>query len=391
MKLIFTLFLFSIQNCTINSQVYNINLNVRDSINYNNNSNINQNPIHSTILDNEMIRPLSELNQPGRIGEGYPYISSDGLRIYFTIGGDNLKSNLYFARSITTQDTFSELRLLSPNFPSGSFSCWLTNDELEIYFVTNDKVLFYSSRKSISSNFNNPEKVILIGRSDDAFISGPSLSGDNQELYLYAGGGNILRFLKTGTLTYTIKDTLNIPPEFKAEPGQISKNGLAYYLSLKSLNGSNIYKLTRLNSSSTFSNLTLFTNSITNNLSNIQPTLSSDENILIWTRNHMDNWVYNELFMLTHCLTNSNSTTKNQVSLIEVFPNPNNGVFIFKIENINSNCELSISTSLGSIIYRKPINQTENTIYINNPIAGLYNYLLSQNGTILASGKFIIE
>jgi hypothetical protein len=122
------------------------------SPNYFNNTN--------TLLSWDSIRMLSEINKIDT-SDAYPYISPDGLRIYFA--QENAGTNLYFASRPDMYSFFGIPELVSTDFPSGSFSCWLTNDELEIFFIKADPqfeeyTLKYSIRNSIINRYASTNK-----------------------------------------------------------------------------------------------------------------------------------------------------------------------------------------------------------------------------------------
>src|SRR5258706_6852161 len=196
----------------------------------------------------DSIRPISEINQADPIGEGYPYVSSDGLRLYFSQGTGNSVMNLYVSSRNNTGGPFGAKQLLSSNFPNGCFSGWLTNDELEIFYIYSS-TMYYSSRTSSLSSFNTPTVVTLNGMGSN-FFAGPSLTLNKQELYLWSVNGTISKLIKTGTLDYSFSGNLTFPAGCLAGPGQLSKDDLTYYLSLDSNGVIKIYELTRPTTSS---------------------------------------------------------------------------------------------------------------------------------------------
>src|SRR5690606_9637075 len=113
----------------------------------------------SDIVD-ESYRPLTELNKDDN-SEAYPFISDDGLRIYFTSGPFE-SSNIFVASREDASSSFSEAVLLSENFPPGSHSSWLAKDELEIYFIHANQV-YTSRRVHVSEKFPKPVPVKLSG------------------------------------------------------------------------------------------------------------------------------------------------------------------------------------------------------------------------------------
>ncbi len=77
---------------------------------------------------------------------------------------------------------------------------------------------------------------------------------------------------------------------------------------------------------------------------------------------------------------------------IQIFPNPNSGIFHINIENGESERALTIYTILGSIIYQAILTKGENLIQLGNVSNGIYFYKISSckiNQSF--SGKLIIN
>jgi len=135
-----------------------------------------------TSLPFDSARALTEINSTDS-ADAYPWISPDGLRLYFT-KGDGINDDLFVSTRNNLSETFSAPLLLDIDFvASRNISCWLSNDELELYFTTGqsgDSVM-YSVRQNPSDMFPAPVAVPSLSRY--GFVSGISIAGD--ELYLY--------------------------------------------------------------------------------------------------------------------------------------------------------------------------------------------------------------
>jgi hypothetical protein len=142
----------------------------------------------------DSVRPLSEINSTGT-ADAYPWISPNGLHLYFTGGDPSVENYLYMASRNSRNSLFGAP--LKINFPGTSnFSCFLTNDELEIYFKS-DMTIYYAKRDSIGDAFSAPEAMPEFGVM--GFVAGPSLTPDSSEFYLYnvpdTTGSWILKFI----------------------------------------------------------------------------------------------------------------------------------------------------------------------------------------------------
>ncbi len=82
--------------------------------------------------DGQATRALSEINHEERV-DAYPWLSADGLRIYYTANADEgIDDKLFMASRNSTDDAFENITELDVNLEGeANVSCWLTNDELK--------------------------------------------------------------------------------------------------------------------------------------------------------------------------------------------------------------------------------------------------------------------
>jgi hypothetical protein len=135
-----------------------------------------------TSLPFDSVRALIELNSTDS-ADAYPWISPDGLRLYFT-KGDGVNDDIFVSTRNDLSEAFSAPLPLDIDFmATRNISCWLSNDELEIYFTTGElgDSVMYSIRQNPSDMF--PAPVLIPSLSRYGFVSGISVAGD--ELYLY--------------------------------------------------------------------------------------------------------------------------------------------------------------------------------------------------------------
>lgn len=135
------------------------------------------------------IRMLTELNDP-LVSDAYPWMSSDGLRLYYT---RNFK--LMFAERTNAQSTFSAP--VEVDFTGDVqlevVSIWLSNDEKTIFLVANNRI-YRSVRKSTTESFPLPS-LYSDEFSDFYFISGLSFAPDKRTMYLYYSDENAQKIL----------------------------------------------------------------------------------------------------------------------------------------------------------------------------------------------------
>ncbi len=340
----------------------------------------------------DSIRELSEINVKN-LADAYPYLSSDGLRLYYTCQVSS-SDNLFVVSRDNINSYFGNKELLSTNFPYGAISCWLTNDELEIYFVK-DNMVYHSTRPSLTSPFSVPTCVSLVGGNNPTFISGPSLTPNREEMYIFSvsiyGNRNIFKFLKTGIDTYTLNDTLDIPYGYFPGPGQLSKDGLKYYLSLDFWENDSVklYRFSRPNLNENFSNLSILDDSINNShyLANMQPSVSANNDILVWVRSNVNTWSMNDLYIGYGTFTSVKSNKLSDV--IRIYPNPAKGKIYIDFHEAN-NAILLIYNIMGDLLMKMDIQSGINEKDISHLSKGIYIIKIKNENSSMQQ-KLIIQ
>lgn len=248
-------------------------------------------------LDN--LRALTEINVENE-ANAYPYISNDGLRLYYT--SDNSGTDdLYFTSRVTLTSTFGEPQLVAKKIFRNIKSSWFSEDELEVYFTTGTYA-YYTSRETTASPFNAATKLTLIGNSGVGLFS-LSATPNGEELYIRESGVGVVKYRFTSQFTYTMESMLNAPSGLKFRSGQLSKDGLKYYWGFKSntTNNSDIYTMSRENISDDFGTPTVMSSSINDGSAvNTQPSYASTANVMVWTRASEHSWSKTELYIANY-------------------------------------------------------------------------------------------
>ena len=92
-------------------------------------------------------RALSEINN-SVAGEGYPWISADGLRLYYTSTSGESNFMIYYSERATVESLFQAPVPASINVVA-PLSIWLSENEMEAYATTFDSnigKLYYYQR-----------------------------------------------------------------------------------------------------------------------------------------------------------------------------------------------------------------------------------------------------
>ena len=126
--------------------------------------------LNAQVLDTA--RAITEVNTPNQ-ADAYPYITNDGLRLYYT--NNNTGTNdLYFTSRTHIANSFDPPQLVEATTFQGIISSWFTEDELEIYYSTGSAV-YHASRATTSTPFGIATQLTLTGNSG-GFMSGQSLT-----------------------------------------------------------------------------------------------------------------------------------------------------------------------------------------------------------------------
>ncbi len=333
------------------------------------------------VLDS--IRELSEINAIDT-SDAYPYISEDGLRLYYTNGSGGPDNNIYVATRSDIQSPFTNMQLLSLFLPGGSFSSWLTNDELELFYFYSSN-LYHSSRVSIMDQFPVGTQVNLQGASP-SFRSGPSLTQDLSQLYLYRPS-MIEIYTETSPDNYMFSDSIVLPVGWESNPGQISKDGLSFYCSLREVDSTYLWKFSRASLNDPFSNPVMMDQSV--NLPfkyNTQPSVSANGDMLVWARSDANLWNENQLYIAQDKSLSIIELT-NLTSDPIVFPNPFDSDFkvTFELKN-NQLIGFNLLDATGRVCYSETSyfksGSITKEISLSDFEAGIYTLMISTSNDV---------
>lgn len=330
---------------------------------------------------------LETLNRP-ETGDSYPYLSSDGLRLYFTQGVEMDENRLYVASRPSVDQPFGKKQPVDSSLPDGAFSAWFSTDEKEIYFIQNRR-LYYASRSALGAGFGPVLPVTLTGV-DEGFISGPSLTPDKQELYLYYNNGKqgIYRLKKTGEHAYTVENSLDIGVPGKVGPGQLSKNGLAYYLEMETSDGvEKIYRITRKSLTAPWEKATEIEGlDITPGWGRMQPSVNGDGTLLAYVLNGSNRWQDNEL--ATAALPKRDdeqalaASDLSPLISIQAYPNPTDGRLTLALEEPVADSHFLLRDGQGRELLRQPVRDRYTTLDLSAYPAGVYFVELRQKNAV---------
>lgn len=381
--------------------------------------------------DDEKADPVSAINADD--ADAYPWISHDGLRLYYThdVGGTNY---LYFTSRPDLNTPFGNGTELNIEGSGHAMSCWLTQDELDLYYIESGEGLFHVHRNNVNSEFGKAESIELKGEFD-GFTSAPSFSPDMSELYFYNGSSEeqILVFHKRGNkyvLDYSMPKA-----NLDAAPGQLSKDGLTYYLSMKDNEAGTeyLYKQTRISLDGKWSDPVRMDNLNNLDVLNIQPSFAADNLTVVFVRNTTDSWSDNDLYFTNlgtpqvisvieeipvvventlvetnvtpEIITEDNNIDKTELNLnvipvvsdskhydLNVYPNPSNGMFNFSYNVPAGQYTLKVFSMTGQPLYTTILsNEMGVATYDASTLpAGSYFCTLSNDQGVVAHSKMML-
>ena len=135
------------------------------------------------------IQPLSGLNDPIQ-SDAYPWLSGDGLRLYFT-----RNYTLMYSERTSTENLFESP---VPVVFTGSVqleivSVWLSPNEKTLFLIGDNRI-YKATRSSRSKPFSLPE-LFTDEFKDFYFVSGLSFCPDKKNMYIYHTDGETHRIL----------------------------------------------------------------------------------------------------------------------------------------------------------------------------------------------------
>lgn len=362
----------------------------------------------------EEVRSLNEINAPSAM-DAYPWISPDGLRLYYTKGVTY--NTFYFASRPDTLSNFTSNVPLPMKFNNiHMYQIWLTDDELEAYYILYKPgkipALYYSNRNSINEDFSDSTRVKLNGKKVNVILA-PSLTKDKSQLFAYHFQKNGLEttyiFKKIDKYTYQLNDSLKTPKDMIVRPGQLSKDNNTYYLGLQAIDlllpdgkgKQEIYYYTKNISTGKF-------NTIANKLDirasavtyydYYQPSLSARDKYMVFVSNISGVETGNDMFFAVNPnpligIADNNEETFN---LSNPFPNPSNYYFsiTYKLKATASqqNCILEFYNIQGDKVKEINLNNSSSTLIfsVNDFSKGLYFYSIKTSKGNSVSRKLVI-
>lgn len=353
----------------------------------------------------DQVRPLSEINS--KKGDAYPWISHDGLRLYYCQESEKLDYIVMSQRKDVDADFEKPVKLGINSTQHDNISVWLSKDELSIYFFTRQSHGAFSStlqkatRSSIGDSFGTSSTINLLGEAS-GFLSSPSFTNDMEELYLYNspyGENRILVFEKIDELNYQLKHKVPTPKGHKILPGKLGSNGLKYYLPLENYATmeNKICVFERSSIEEPFELCSEISNDLINEIKDSgQPSISNDGNFMVFTRSQ-GTWSQNDLYIAQKAVTPTpivNSTKNNHINF-SIYPNPAIDNLNIKLNSELQSTPLTISSySMDGVLVSSKVyhaNNGEISLSTQGHSSGMYLLIVNGDNLLKVSKRFVVK
>lgn len=266
-------------------------------------------------------RPETRLTQKLNAGnrcEAYPWLSSDGLRLYFTSNRDGGHGNIYLSERASVNDAFEKVEKVFNTKDNRYYAASLTTDELTMYLTLEGYTLYIAERKSREEPFSTPR---VIPELKDRKLYGPGISADGSEMIVIDYSTNTRQpayFIKDENGKFVEKRRLRVTEGMVAGAGQLSKDGLTYYCSFEdnSRNGENIYRFTRNAAGGEFTLAGIMGDEVNRARKNLQPSVNGDGTLMAYVINEDGMWAGDDIRVVA--LNGSKMPEEEQILLAAV-------------------------------------------------------------------------
>lgn len=322
----------------------------------------------------DSIRNISELNDPD-FGDAFPWISADGLRIYYTKGNFS-ETRLVVASRPDTLSLFNTPAEVPGVASVNPISHWLSEDELTIY-LCNGTSLYVSKRTTINSPFAIPAQVSLSLPPYD-YIYGPSLNADESKLYINVNLQDeflgIYVLTNVGHNSFEHTGEIDLPSGHFVHSGQLSKDDLVFFYSASVLESNDqLYMLKRTTVSEDFDVGSSMKIGGINDpfINNSMASMSQGLKWVAFVRNTTDGWNSNDLFLAHLSYPLAIYENSDDRDLFSVYPNPAYDWLTVEQKN-PAGLNAAIYSADGNLMRECSLKETQSKIDISGLSPGLY-------------------
>ena len=376
-----------------------------------------------------------------KVADSYPYITEDGLCLYFTSNREGGHGRFFISKRKTLNDPFADPKVLSPNLTDGFYAGTLTADELTLCMVKEGS-MYISIRSDKNALF--PKPVKLNGATDN-YHFGPSISADGKEILVTVtldGKDRTRIYKRTGTYKVEKIRELALSKDGDAGPGQLSKDGLTYNLSIEINSNEYLWRYSRKTVADDFGDPVELPQPLQGLRNIIQPSVSGDGSVMVFVSSPGNVWEEDDILLVntakkfelpklpddivanaasdikpvqktnlaqpidysstlkdqnTKDLANeSKANTRKAITTafilpLKVYPNPFTNVINVELSSLPADGALFyIYDESGRLIKQQTINNIRTPIPFNRSLPGSYTYQVTDSkGNLIASGQLI--
>ena len=349
-----------------------------------------------------------KINKPS-ITEAYPFLSADGLRLYFTSNREGGHGRLYISSRNSIDEEFGEPEILSKHLTDPFYCGSLTADELTIYLAKNGAI-YVSHRTDRKSSFGPPKQLEEI---KNGWAFGPGISPDGKELVItttpegYKDEVNVL-YRKDAGGKFRQVEVLASPEGMDAGPAQFSKDGLSLYCSLENSknNEEKLFRYKRNTIQDRFIEMDELPANLNIHSQCLQPTVNGDESLLAYVVSN-GGWSEDDIVLVNMegskknpaILTRDNADQSLKMlqqinpAQVKVYPNPFRDHIVFEMKaNPQEGTIFELYDLSGKLLRKERITDRVSDIRLTEGNSGFYLFrIMSREGKILSSGKLVRE
>ncbi len=352
-------------------------------------------------------RVTNGINQP-KVADAYPYLSADGLRLYFTSNREGGHGRFFISQRTSVVLPFGEPMVLGKELVDGFYAGTMTADELTLCMVKAGD-MYISYRRSMQHEFSQP--VLIKGQSEN-YHFGPAISPDGSEIIVTVTVDDVdimKMYRKRVTGEFEEAGVLPTPNQGEPGPGQFSKDGLSYYFSLEETKeDAVIWRYSRPSVKDKFVDLEKLPVTINALKRNFQPSVNGDGSIIVFVTSQNDLWEEDDIMLVNddgrklEAMEKFETVTKNESGAIAVmnkvvtakvraYPNPFNDNITLEVDEESvEGSVVSIYDLRGALVSSERITGSRMTIELSQLAAGTYVYqVVNSKKKMLSSGKIV--
>ncbi|HEX8549002.1 MAG TPA: T9SS type A sorting domain-containing protein [Cytophagaceae bacterium] len=328
--------------------------------------------------------------------EHSPWLSGDGLRLYYITGIPYGHIQFTFRPHPDSlfNSTPTVLSLAGTN--EDVYHVWLSNDELSLYYSLRDGKSYHVRRSSINGSFSEPLMLTFTGAQQNPSIF--SLNATQERLFCNSAT-KLYEYIRTSISSFALKDSTTLPiPSYirwHIGGGQLSKDGLSYFISSNytnpfSMSFYKIFQLTRANQEDQFSLDTLYDVGV----SGYGASFSNNLDYVVFERLDPHNDDTTDLGAATkRSIVTSTLEPSDFITQFKLYPNSTLGKFSILTQTTDNHLNVEVYNSLGKKVYQnKSFNPAQSKeIDLTGEASGVYFVTLSDGENRVGMEKLVIE